>query len=597
MNNRSSLTGICREFLTGYPRHFAILLVILLFEGVAATMAVVGLVPLADYMLDPSLQSPSRITRALLEILAPLGMAPGFWLFGLVFATSNLLKGLLDVVTRFSILRIKYAVIRGLFGDALGTFFRARWQFFSDADQGKLLNTLGKELANIGDTFGYLATQISVIVQLCIYLTVPLWLNAPMTFTAMGIALLLCSPLLLLQKISYRLGQANTETGNAIWQVLNEILSAAHLILGFGRQKQSVDRYLSTFDRHVHVTLRSQTLGAMSVLFQPLSILSGIIALGIAMRHGTPIAEMAALFWSLLRALPLVASLMSAKMNINNFLPSYEQLISLRNRAQELAEVDGDKPFTRLQTGVVFKDVAFAYAGRQQTLQDINLVIRKGKMTALVGESGSGKSTITDLLLGLQIPAHGEILLDGTPLNTWKLNSFREKVGYVPQDPLLFHTTIRENLLWSRPDASETALRDACRMANAESFVRSLPQGLDTIVGDRGMRLSGGQRQRIALARALLRNPELLILDEATSALDSESERLIQESIENLALDTTILVVAHRLSTIAHADMVYVLANGQVVEEGSYDHLSRLPDGFLSRMVAAQQTHQVGKRL
>lgn len=133
-------------------------------------------------------------------------------------------------------------------------------------------------------------------------------------------------------------------------------------------------------------------------------------------------------------------------------------------------------------------------------------------------------------------------------------------------------------------------------MSNAESFVCSLPQGLDTIVGDRGIRLSGGQRQRIALARALLRKPELLILDEATSALDSESERLIQESIENLTRDTTILVVAHRLSTIAHADMVYVVANGQIVEKGAYDHLSGLPDGFLSRMVAAQQIHQIGPR-
>jgi len=207
---------------------------------------------------------------------------------------------------------------------------------------------------------------------------------------------------------------------------------------------------------------------------------------------------------------------------------------------------------------------------------------------------GAGKSTITDLVLGLQIPEGGSVLIDGVPLGEWKQNSFRERVGYVPQDPQLFHMSIRDNLLWSDEQAAESALWEALRAANAEAFVRELPEGIDTVVGDRGVRLSGGQRQRIALARAVLRMPELLILDEATSALDTESERLIQQSIEQLAHKTTILVIAHRLSTVAKADMVYVMKQGRVVEQGSFSELSTKSGGMLQGMIAVQQSNGQG---
>lgn len=589
-SKRSSLTAIVREFLTRYPRHFGLLFVTLLVEGTVATIAVLAIVPVADFLVDPSLGSPSRVTQALLQIVEPLNVNPGFWLFGAVFVAANVVKGALDIATRYAILRIKYAVTRGLFGESLTAFFKARWEFFSTGDQGRLLNTLNRELMTIGDTLGHLATQLAQAMQLCIYLIVPILLNARMTFIALGLAIVLASPLLLLQKVSYRLGKANTETANVMMGALNEILAAARLILGFGRQTQSRDRFLNAFDQHVLVSLRSQTITtAAAAFFQPVGILAAVVALGMALERGTPVAEMAALLWSLLRALPLLGGLLAANVSISNFLPSYEQLVSLRTHAGRLKEIEGEKVFGQLQQGIELRDLDFTYPGRDETLRGINLSILKGMTTALVGESGSGKSTITDLVLGLQVPERGEVLLDGIPLAHWKQNTFRERVGYVPQDPLLFHASIRDNLLWSHPEAREADLWNACRSANAESFVRELPQGMDSVVGDRGVRLSGGQRQRIALARALLRKPDLLILDEATSALDSESERLIQQSINALARDATILVIAHRLSTIARADQVYVLQDGRVLEEGSYFELSRKPSGLLAGMIAVQR--------
>jgi len=549
---------------------------------------------MADYLLDPELLDPSRVTQAMLPFLDLVEIPPSFWLFGFLFVGFNLLKGTLTVSVRYAILRIKYTVLRGLFSDTLQTFFKARWTFFSNEDQGRLLNTLNRELTTIGDTLGHLATLLAQIVQIVIYLAVPIWLNARMTLTTLLLAILFGLPFMLLHRISYRLGIRNTQTANEAMGVLNEILGAARIILGFGRQNQARHRYLTAFDKHIHATLRSQVLGqAVTSFFHPAVMLAVVIAMGVSIQERSHIPELAAVMWSLLGVMPIMAALLQGSITISNFLPSYGQLVALRKRATDEREIPGQGIFDQLQRGIELKNIDFTYPGRAKTLQKINLNIQKGSMTALVGESGSGKSTITDLVLGLQIPGQGEVLFDNVSLHQWNQNSVRERIGYVPQDPVLFHSSIRDNLLWSKKEAAETDLWESLRLSNAEKFVMELPQGIDTIVGDRGVRLSGGQRQRIALARALLRKPDLLILDEATSSLDTESEKLIQDSIEKVSQNTTVLIVAHRLSTIAKADQVFVLNAGRVVESGSFAALSSRPGSILARMVSAQQPGKI----
>jgi ABC-type multidrug transport system fused ATPase/permease subunit len=201
------------------------------------------------------------------------------------------------------------------------------------------------------------------------------------------------------------------------------------------------------------------------------------------------------------------------------------------------------------------------------------MTIKKGEMTAIVGESGSGKSTLIDLLIGFYEPDKGVIYVDKKPLQELDIYSFRRHIGYVPQDTILFNDTVKNNLLWSDEKATEKEIIEVCKLANADEFIVNLSDGYDTVVGERGARLSGGERQRIALARALLRRPELLILDEATSALDSRSELFIKSAIEHISNQTTIVVIAHRLSTIVKADWIYVLKDGYLIEQGTFTEL------------------------
>ncbi len=254
---------------------------------------------------------------------------------------------------------------------------------------------------------------------------------------------------------------------------------------------------------------------------------------------------------------------------------------------------EGGQPFQRLNDGIEFQSVSLRYnSDLPYALSQISFTLPKGQMLALVGPSGAGKSTIADLLVGLYSPSAGQIMIDAHPLDSLDLSSWQQRLGVVSQDTFLFNASIAENIAFGTVSATHIQIRDACQAAQAAGFIESLPQGYDTLVGERGYRLSGGQRQRLSLARAILRDPELLILDEATSALDSQSEQLVQEAIERFERNHTVLVIAHRLSTIVRADRILVLDHGRVVESGT--HASLLAhSGLYSQLWQQQaQTHQ-----
>ena len=256
---------------------------------------------------------------------------------------------------------------------------------------------------------------------------------------------------------------------------------------------------------------------------------------------------------------------------INNILPEKEQFY--------------DK-------AIEIKEFSFSYDDSITILNHVNVNIPKGKMIAIVGESGAGKTTLIDAIVGFNKPTSGKIKIDGIPLKDFDINSYTKKIGYVPQESLLFNMSIKDNLLWARDDATDEDISKICKLANAAEFIEKFPEKYNTVVGDRGIRLSGGQLQRIALARAMIRKPDLLILDEATSALDTQSERIIQKAIEKIANETTLIVIAHRLSTIAAADYVYLLENGCIKEKGSYNDII-MQRGLFYNMVESQKFSNV----
>jgi len=267
---------------------------------------------------------------------------------------------------------------------------------------------------------------------------------------------------------------------------------------------------------------------------------------------------------------------------IQRFLGATEDLFEIFNEETEnLSEEISTKPEHQIKGHIVFDNLSFEYPSRpdEKVLQEITMNINANQVIAIVGASGAGKSTITSLLLRLHDPTEGHILFDGTDSKTIPLSSLRRQIALVPQDIFLFGGTIRENISYGDPKATEDQVIQAARQANAWEFIQRFPDQLETLVGERGTQLSGGQRQRVAIARALLKNPRILILDEATSSLDSESEKLVQDALENLMTGRTSIVIAHRLSTIRKSDQIFVLDNGRIVEKGTHDQLMQILNG------------------
>ena len=278
--------------------------------------------------------------------------------------------------------------------------------------------------------------------------------------------------------------------------------------------------------------------------------------------------------FAVFKLLPKLSATGTTLMNVANWLPNLEAVRELLSDKTYSQIKSGTTELTGFKSNIEFKDVSFTYMGRESTLGNISIRIGKDNITAIVGPSGSGKSTIVDLLLRLYDVDEGEILVDGIKIKDYDISTFLAKVGSVGQETFIFNASITDNIAFGN-DHTEAEIQEAAKLANAHEFIEQLPEGYDTIVGDRGLRLSGGEKQRIAIARAMVRKPQILILDEATSSLDNISETIVQKAIDKVSESCTTLVIAHRLSTIRNADIIYVLDQGKIVEKGTHEQLTK----------------------
>jgi ATP-binding cassette subfamily B protein len=581
------------SFFSYIFKHFPSLILfntlILIFMGLLDSAAVLSLTPVVDVLINPDMRNISSITKKIVEMMGRFGIPVSLGSLLLIFIIFNLFKSLIYIFSRYSILKTKYALLRTIILGTFEDFFRARWFFFSSHKEGTLLNTFMREITVVGDAFGAMAGFFAQMIQGIVFLGVPFYISWQVSSISIVSAILLALPFTLFGRLSYRLGKMNTLTANVIGSVILESLNSAKVILGFGNQSKSLSSLSVAFDAHRHVAIKSQTLDtAIPQFYYPLGVFVLAIALFSGRYFSVPVSELVVIIYAFSRIIPLLGGITAQKTSLSNFFPSYEQVMGLRQKARELKQKTGSKIFSGLNQGITIDGVSFGYDGGQPILEDIHAKIPKGKMIAFVGKSGAGKSTFVDMIMGFNEPLKGRVAIDGVSLQEFDIHSYRQRIGYVPQDSILFNMSIRDNLRWAKENATDREIKEACDIANASEFIERFPEGYDTLVGDRGVRLSGGQIQRIALARAILRNPDILILDEATSNLDTESERLIQQAIENIAKRTTIIAIAHRISTIIHADYIYVLDDGRVVEEGTYQQLVK-KNGLFSQMVQSQQ--------
>lgn len=547
---------------------------LVLTEGLLEAALIFAFIPVIDLLIKPDLTGISIITQKAIKIAGFIGLPAKIETFLVIFFLFNVIKVIFQFFARYSILKTKYAVVGDILLGTFEDFFNARWYFFSSSKDGTLLNTFNREIMTIGEAFGSMALFFAGIIKLAFYLIVPLYLSWQVTSISIAAALIFMWPFILMGKFSYRLGTQNTSMANQLMSIVHESLISAKIILGYGNQRKSVKTLRNVWDEMVKPAVQSQAFGvAIPLLYYPFGLLVLTIGIFTARKFALPLSEIIVLFYSLMKIVPSFGELAGLKNSLENFFPSYEQINILRERAKQLEQRSGDREFTGFKDEMLIRGLSFAYPDHKPTLVNINARIKKGKMIALVGESGSGKSTLIDMIMGFNEPSAGLITIDGVPLADFEINSYRHRIGYVPQDNILFNTTIYDNLLWAKEDAGREEVEHACRQANAEEFIVGFPKGYDTVVGNRGVRLSGGQLQRIALARGILRRPDILILDEATSSLDTHSERLIQEAIENIAKETTVIAIAHRLSTVINADYIYVLKKGHIIEEGNYSQL------------------------
>jgi ATP-binding cassette subfamily B protein len=566
---------------------------------------------------------PPLLFRDLIDRAIPNRDVARLNLLALGVIAIPVITGLVGVGQRYLGARIGEGIICDLRQDLYAHMQRMSLRFFTATKTGEMMSRLNNDV--VGAQRAVTGTMVNIITNLiALVSTVSIMISLEWRLTLLGVAIL---PLFLLparrvgrvlRRVAREQMAYNAEMNAQMNETLN--VSGALLVKIFGRARDELARFSERSGRVRDTGVRQATIGRW--FFMGLSLagalgtalvfwLGGHLVLRGAFTIGTIVA-----FSTYLGQLygPLSA-LTNARVEFATSLVSFERVFEVLDLPIEIADRPDARPLATPQGHVRFEDVSFRYQATQSAveleevprfgrgeqallllkdrgkepsddhkgepvapearwaLESVSFEIRPGRLVALVGPSGAGKTTITYLLPRLYDPDLGRITIDGRDLRDLPLDSLAQLIGMVTQETFLFHDTIRANLLYAKPDASDLELEKACRAANIHEFVASLPDGYETVVGERGYRLSGGEKQRIAIARVILKDPTILILDEATSHLDSQSEVLIQSALERVMADRTSLVIAHRLSTVLSADQILVVDRGRLVEVGPHDQL------------------------
>jgi subfamily B ATP-binding cassette protein MsbA len=466
--------------------------------------------------------------------------------------------------------------------------------YYAKMKVGDLINRLGGEIGRAATTISNIVKLIILGITVLVFVALLISISWQLTIAA---TVLLSFVTLINQYVIARsrtFGKLLSEMSKAYSIAILEILSGIRLVKATGNEQREYQRIKEFIREREKADFRSQM---NSEAIAPISEVMGVVALLLIVILSRTffqkeIASLSTVLLTylliLLRLLPLISQLNTLRNSFANATSSVEITADFLRRDDKPFMKNGSITYKKLSKSIKFNHVSFAYPGHEKmVLKDVDLYLPRGTTLALVGSSGAGKSTIADLLPRFYDPISGSITIDGIDIREFEITSLRKGMAIVSQDTFLFNDSVRNNIAYGRPDATDDEIITAAKQANAYEFISKLPQGFDTLIGDRGVMLSGGQKQRLAIARALLQNPEILILDEATSALDTVSECLVQEAIDDLSRDRTTLIIAHRLSTVQKADQIAVLDQGRVVEVGTHEELLQ-KNGHYYRLYSMQ---------
>lgn len=514
----------------------------------------------------------------------------------LVFLTG--LKCLTAWLANFFMVPIRTGVLRDLRAQLYRKVVSLPIGFFTEERKGDVMSRMTNDVNEVeASIMSTLDMLFKDPIMILVYLITLLAISWQLT---LFVLILLPIAGFLIGRIGRSLKRASTkgqEQNAEILTQIDETLGGLRVVKAFNAEKKLTDRFLllinatrATFNRinrrYYLAHPVSEFLG--TALIAILLWFGGVLILGnnSSIDAATFIYYLV-IFYSIINP---AKDLSKATYGIRRGMASLERIDKILNTESNIKEVSNPENLYDFQSVIRFENVSFAYQEDRPVLRNINLDIHKGQTIALVGQSGSGKTTMADLIPRFYDPVEGSITIDGVDIRTLKTFDLRALMGNVNQEAILFNDTFYNNITFGVKSATMEQVRQAARIANADDFIMATPDQYQTTIGDRGSRLSGGQRQRISIARAILKNPPILILDEATSALDTESEKLVQEALENLMKDRTTIVVAHRLSTIRNADLICVMHEGQIVERGTHDELLA-QNGYYKRLIEMQQTN------